>query len=69
VVEVDGDPHYTEEGLAKDRAREAYLSARGYRVLRVTNADVMRNGEGVYLTVAAALEERTPTLPSPQGEG
>ena len=69
VVEVDGDTHYTDEGLANDRERDAYLMGRGFRVLRFTNAEVMRSGEGVYLILAMALEERTPTLPSPQGGG
>ena len=69
VVEVDGDTHYSDEGVLKDRERDGYLSARGYRVLRFTNLDVMKNAEGVYLTLEEVLEGRTPALPSPQGGG
>ena len=69
VVEIDGDTHYTDEGLAKDRVRDAYLASRGFVVLRFTNLDVMTNPEGVYMTLTAALTEGTPSLPSPQGGG
>jgi very-short-patch-repair endonuclease len=69
VVEIDGDTHYTDEDLAKDRVRDAYLASRGFAVLRFTNLDVMTNPEGVYMTLAAALVEGTPSLPSPQGGG
>ena len=81
VVEIDGDTHYTDGAIRKDRARDAALARHGYKVLRFSNADVMHNPEGVYDTLVAAMGERTPslaslrpqgsraTLPSPQGGG
>jgi very-short-patch-repair endonuclease len=69
VIEIDGDTHYTDEALAKDRARDASLARHGFTVLRFTNDDVMTNPEGVYLVLASALTEGP--LPSPplKGEG
>ena len=43
VVEVDGDSHVNPE---RDAARDARLIKLGYRVVRVTNADVLENVEG-----------------------
>jgi very-short-patch-repair endonuclease len=63
VVEADGGQH--SERAEYDEARTKYLEARGYRVLRFWNNDVMGNLEGVMQAIAMAL---TPG-PSPKGEG
>ncbi|UVO49875.1 endonuclease domain-containing protein [Sphingomonas sp. SUN019] len=71
IVEVDGDTH----DEAKDRLRDDVLAAQGYRVLRVTNHEVMSNIEGVAWMIANALNgsvERAAKPhpnPSPEGEG
>jgi very-short-patch-repair endonuclease len=41
VVEIDGDSHYAEGGPAYDAARTLFFKARGYHMLRFTNADVL----------------------------
>jgi len=57
VVEVDGDVHrYTED---YDRARQDWLEANGYRVLRFTNTDVMDNLSGVAEAIRQAAYKRT----------
>ncbi len=56
VIEVDGDTHHSEFGLARDRIRDAFLIERGYRVLHFTNYEVMHNGESVHETIMSALE-------------
>ena len=48
VIEVDGDSHYTEHGLAADAERDAYLRARGLTVIRFTNHEVMSNLPGCF---------------------
>jgi len=40
VVEVDGGTHSTDEELAYDARRNAYMNARGWHVLRFTNWEV-----------------------------
>ena len=71
IVEVDGDTH----DQAKDKLRDDILARRGFRVIRVTNEDVMRNMDSVLTTIAQALAV-APTRwnsphpnPSPEGEG
>ena len=71
IVEVDGDTH----DPANDARRDRILADRGYRTLRVTNADVMTNLDGVAwaidnaLSRAPALDARPHPNPSPEGEG
>jgi very-short-patch-repair endonuclease len=55
IVEVDGGQHADN---AKDAIRDRYFSDRGYRVLRFWNNDVLRNLDGVLISIAA-------THPSP----
>jgi very-short-patch-repair endonuclease len=76
VIEVDGDTHGGDVAQANDRTRDEYLSARGFKVLRFSNDDVLSHKEGVFDVVAAALEHRPtnhrvspPPQPSPQGGG
>ena len=52
VIEVDGSQH---ADSGHDAARDAWFAARGYRVLRFWNNDVLQNMDGVYLTITAAL--------------
>jgi len=62
-VEVDGGPHAIDE--AKDLARMKWLGARGYRVLRFWNNDVLANTGGVIITIHEALEYRLPDTSFP----
>ncbi|MGB3335691.1 MAG: endonuclease domain-containing protein [Devosia sp.] len=61
IIEIDGDSHHTEEGIARDVVRTAFLVAEGYRILRFTNLEVMENEEGVYMAVLEALGASGPT--------
>ncbi|MDA9507328.1 MULTISPECIES: endonuclease domain-containing protein [unclassified Bradyrhizobium] len=70
VVEVDGESHDFEERLRKDAQRDEWFASRGYRVLRFTNEDVLRNLEGVALAILQAAEPGAPpslTLPRKGG--
>ena len=51
AIEVDGDTH----DPVADARRDTVLTARGIRVLRVSNTDVMRNIEGVLEHILATL--------------
>lgn len=52
VVEVDGGQHADSKS---DDARTRWLEARGYRVIRFWNNDVLANTEGVLLAILDAL--------------
>ena len=62
VIELDGMSHETRAD--HDRARDAWMAAQGYRVLRFVNADVGGNVEGVAIVIrAAVLEARSQAHP------
>jgi very-short-patch-repair endonuclease len=58
IVEVDGATHSTDVEKAKDAARERFLRAEGYRIIRVQNADIYENLDGVCAYILMMLEER-----------
>ncbi|WP_342151419.1 endonuclease domain-containing protein [Methylorubrum sp. SB2] len=62
IVELDGSQHAES---AYDAIRDAWLTQRGYRVLRFWNAKAMTNTIGVLDTILAAL----PPSPRTRGEG
>jgi very-short-patch-repair endonuclease len=68
IVEVDGDTH---DDPTKDKQRDMWLGEFGYRVLHVTNLDVMSNIEGVLVFISEALchAAKPHPNPSPEGEG
>jgi very-short-patch-repair endonuclease len=56
IIEVDGGQH--DENRAEDERRTRFLEARGYRVLRFWNNDVLNNIDGVLATTAQSLSHR-----------
>jgi very-short-patch-repair endonuclease len=72
VVELDGGQHASQ--TANDQKRTAFLVARGYRVLRFWDNEVMENIDGVLQQIVEALGEPRVNLepspvPSPRGRG
>jgi very-short-patch-repair endonuclease len=64
VIEIDGGHHFEPGHERRDARRDAFLAAKGYRVLHFTNHDVLTNREGVLETIANAIEHApSPTLP------
>ena len=53
VVEIDGFSH--EMRQEADAARTSVIEAAGYQVIRLTNAEVLGNTEGVALAIQAAV--------------
>src|SRR5580704_13569490 len=58
VVEADGSQHVDSE---HDKARDVDLAARGFRVLRFWNNDILTNTKGVLERILEVIE----TPPSP----
>jgi very-short-patch-repair endonuclease len=63
IVELDGGQHRVQ--VEYDEARSAFLRARGYRVMRFWNYDVLTNIEGVLEGVLRALGKTPSPQPSP----
>jgi len=67
IVEADGGQH----ALPGDHdKRDAFLSSKGWQVLRFWNNDIMQNIEGVFQRIVEALERSPHPNPPPlAGEG
>jgi very-short-patch-repair endonuclease len=66
VIELDGGQHFSDGREIADNRRSAIIEAKGFRVLRFSNHDVMTNRAGVLETIASAIEASTPTLTLPR---
>jgi very-short-patch-repair endonuclease len=55
VIELDGGVHELPEVLARDLAREAWLNARGYIVMRFQDEQAISGGETVVQSILARL--------------
>ena len=60
VVEIDGATHSTDEEIAHDNHRTAFLEAEGHRVVRFSDAQVFETVEAIIDEIARALAERAP---------
>ena len=56
VIEIDGGIHNIEDQKAYDEIRDDMLKAWGYKILRVTTADIYNNMSGVLNRIANALQ-------------
>lgn len=71
VVEMDGDTHAHQQDY--DELRTTWLENEGFRVIRFSNDDVMRNLEGVVARICEGLgpspsHASRGSLPLPLGE-
>ena len=57
VVEVDGATHSTPAELEHDQKRTAFLQQQGYRVLRISNDEVLNGLDEVLILIRAALAQ------------
>ena len=54
IIELDGESH-DEFNYAHDVQRQAWLESQGYRVLRISNDDILNDMENVILAILKAL--------------
>jgi very-short-patch-repair endonuclease len=66
VIELDGGQHFSDDQEAADAKRGTIIEAKGFRVVRFSNHDVMTNRAGVLDAIATAVAERAPTLALPR---
>jgi very-short-patch-repair endonuclease len=69
VIEVDGATHSTDVEVAHDMARTAYMNARGWRVVRVTNGDIYDRLDGALEAIASLPPSTASRFPSPVNGG
>lgn len=46
IIEVDGEHHFTSEGLRRDRIRDDWLATQGYRVVRINTGELSDSFDG-----------------------
>jgi very-short-patch-repair endonuclease len=57
VIEIDGDDHGTDEGRARDAARDFFLRTEGFVVIRVWNTDVVGAGDSFLDAITCEFEK------------
>ncbi len=62
VIEIDGDQHYTDDGLAYDNERTGILMSLGLEVIRFHNDNVEGNFADVCKKIEEAIKTRTGLL-------
>lgn len=58
AIELDGEHHYSQDGIQKDLKKEAYLKRYSIRVLRFENKWVFQDLEYVLKKIAAEFHQR-----------
>jgi very-short-patch-repair endonuclease len=61
IIELDGSQHGDAERIRYDIARTKWLEERGYRILRFSNADFLREKNAAVDAIYAATSASTPT--------
>ncbi|MEK4740008.1 MULTISPECIES: endonuclease domain-containing protein [Bacillus] len=56
-VEIDGPFHRTPEGIQRDRKRDKYMKANGWKVFRITDITLKDNFEKQILLLEAELND------------
>ena len=58
AVELDGEPHYTDEGMRSDERRKEYLDSKRIRVLRFENDEIFQSAEEVLAEIRKHFRDR-----------
>ena len=66
IIELDGGQHT--EQREYDRQRDAYISSRGYRILRFWNDDVLKDMDAVLEEILRTIETADGQTAPPAGE-
>jgi very-short-patch-repair endonuclease len=69
AIEVDGDSHFTADGIAYDTERTSYLAKFGIAVIRFTNAEVLENLDAVLERIKAVVQQRSQPPLAPPWKG
>ncbi len=70
IVEVDGATHDNEVSFEKDKVREESLARAGFKVVRFTDDEVLKNMAGVISKLERLINEMeisTPSIPRQRG--
>jgi very-short-patch-repair endonuclease len=77
ILEIDGADHLTEGGRQRDRVRDDFLNRHGYRVVRISGYEVLREPGLCLARITEQVQQRiremecgkhTPSPPTPLPE-
>ena len=75
VIECDGLPHFTQEGIERDRIRTQWLNRQGSEVIRFTSHEIENETQRVLFAIDEVLKRLLkqdtpphPPTPSPPAE-
>jgi 5-methyltetrahydrofolate--homocysteine methyltransferase/ATP-dependent helicase HrpA len=57
VIEIDGDRHFKNQVLEKDKTRDEYFNNQNLKVLRFNNYEVYKNIEGILKKIWIEVEK------------
>ncbi len=60
AIEVDGESHSRGDHPERDEARDAWVLAQGVTTIRFPAVEVLKNMEGVLITIVEECRKRTP---------
>ena len=60
AIELDGDDHYWDEGMKRDKIKTTYIKSHGIEILRFENKLVFKNPEFVLNTIKNKFRNTTP---------
>lgn len=55
IIELDGEHHFTPNGLQRDACRDAYLVPAGYRIVRINTGELAENLDGCIDSILHTL--------------
>ena len=58
ILEIDGADHLTEGGRQRDRVRDDFLNRHGYRVMRISGYDVLREPGSCLARIGEQVQQR-----------
>ena len=61
AVEVDGNNHFSKDGIEYDKERYKYFEAMDIKTIRFSNGDVLKNVQVVLANIEEALSEIKPS--------
>ncbi len=56
VIEIDGQPHLTPEGIAHDRIRGRFLKSLAYKILRIPGYEILRDSNATRDRIVGFVE-------------
>jgi very-short-patch-repair endonuclease len=60
AIELDGEDHYWDEGMKRDKIKTSYIKSHGIEILRFENKLVFKDQEFVLNTIKNKFKDTTP---------